>query len=101
MTSFFKQPKIRCRHHLRYVASQPCMLCEGIEVQAHHLLRVDRIKGMATKSGDNWTVPLCFYHHDELHRHGDEIEFFLFYGWDYPAVKDYATELWECSLSLK
>lgn len=99
MTSFFKQPKIRSRHHLRYVASQPCMLCEGIEVQAHHLLRVDNIKGMGTKSGDNWTVPLCVVCHSNLHRHGDEIEFFLFYSWDYPAVKGYAKELWNDSNS--
>lgn len=70
------------------------MICQGIEVQAHHLLRAAP-RGMGLKAGDNWVVPLCYYHHSELHRNGDEVEFFELYGWDYEAVKNYATGLWD------
>lgn len=69
------------------------MLCESPWTIAHHLLRAEP-RGMGLKAGDNWTVPLCGECHDKLHLNGDEVDFFEFYGWDYPAVKEYARVLW-------
>lgn len=38
------------------------------------------------KASDEWTVPLHWRKHDELHRLGDEEAFFLKYSWPYDAV---------------
>lgn len=87
--------RIRSKSHLRKVASNPCMICESPEVQAHHLLKADGLKGMGLKTGDNFTVPLCYICHSALHRNGNEPAFFEIYGWDYEDVKDLARRLWE------
>jgi hypothetical protein len=62
--------------YLRYIRQQPCCVCGGIDVQAHHI-RVGSINhdkkpaGMAQKSSDRWAVPLCGRHHDECHAQGE------------------------------
>ena len=71
----------------------PCMICKNPNTQAHHLLRA-QFRGMGMKAGDNWTVPLCFYHHEALHRNGDETDFFEMHNWEYENVKNYASALW-------
>ena len=83
--------KIRSKKHLRFIASQPCMIC-GVwdeTVVPHHLLRSGG-KGMGTKACDGETVPMCHYHHQQLHLNGDEIHFFNLYGLDYESVLDTA-----------
>lgn len=79
---FGKKIKIRDKGHLKFVASLPCIVT-GFEygVQAHHLLRTPE-KGMGTKSGDNYAVPLNFQIHDAMHLHGDETKFFQSMGID-------------------
>ena len=48
--------------------------CSGREPsQAHHLTFCQR-RGLSLKSGDQFCVPLCGLHHDELHRSGSERE---------------------------
>lgn len=37
---------------------------------------------MSVKNGDQYTVPLCRKHHDELHAFGDEALFFALHGID-------------------
>jgi hypothetical protein len=72
--------------YLRYVRRQPCCICGGIDVEAHHL-RVGSINegvtppGMGQRSSDRWAVPLCNRHHRELHNMGDR-EFWASYGID-------------------
>lgn len=49
--------------------------CSGV-IQAHHLLKpFDGVRGMGMKANDKNLVPLCLYHHTELHRMGNEYEF--------------------------
>ena len=48
----------RSKEHLRYVAQQPCLICERSPSHAHHL-RFAQSKGLALKVSDEFTVPLC------------------------------------------
>ena len=63
--------RVRDKDHLRYVASQPCLVCGGGPSQAHHL-RFAQPRALGRKVSDEWTVPLCLKHHRELHQAGDE-----------------------------
>ena len=68
------EPKrLRNRDHLRYVASQPCLVCGRSQSQAHHL-RFVQPRAMGRKVSDEFTVPLCGTHHHELHMRGNELE---------------------------
>ncbi len=66
-----KEGRIRDKAHLTFVASQPCLVCGRAPAQAHHL-RFAQPRAMAMKVSDEFTVPLCNVHHDQLHRTGDE-----------------------------
>jgi hypothetical protein len=88
---------IRDSEHLRYVASLPCCGCGLADnTQAHHLLRTGQ-HGVALKSGDDYTIPLCHYCHSDLHRCGDEVGFFDAFNVDFETVKAYAQELYNIS----
>lgn len=63
-------------------------------MHAHHLMRVDGIKGTAMKTSDKWAIPLDSLHHGELHDMGDEVAFFKKYGWEYSDVRKYAEDTW-------
>ena len=66
------EPKrIRSREHLRFVASQPCLICARTPSQAHHL-RFAQPRALGRKVSDEFTVPLCAIHHHELHMRGNE-----------------------------
>jgi len=65
---------MKSRAYRQYISTLPCLICGNPEVQVHHLLRTGE-HGMGKKSGDEWCVPLCVRHHDELHRNGDEVVF--------------------------
>ena len=68
------EPKrIRNRDHIRYVATQPCLVCGRAPSQAHHL-RFAQPRAMGRKVSDEFTVPLCAMHHHELHMRGNELE---------------------------
>jgi hypothetical protein len=61
----------RNKNHLRYVAAQPCLLCNTTPCDAHHL-RHAQPRAMGLKVSDEFTVPLCRTHHREIHREGNE-----------------------------
>ena len=63
--------RIRDKEHLKFVASQPCLVCERLPAQAHHL-RFAQPRAIGRKVSDEWTVPLCATHHRALHEVGDE-----------------------------
>jgi hypothetical protein len=70
----FPEPRrIRDRDHLKFVARQPCLLCARTPSDAHHL-RFAQLRALGRKVSDEFTVPLCRAHHRELHRTGDEVE---------------------------
>jgi DNA recombination protein Rad52 len=61
----------RDKEHRRYVASLPCLVCGQSPCQAHHI-SFAQPRALGRKVSDEWTVPLCVKHHDELHRFGNE-----------------------------
>jgi Rad52/22 family double-strand break repair protein len=68
------EPKrIRCKEHLRFVASQPCLICGRSPSHAHHI-RYAQSRGLALKVSDEFTVPLCAIHHHQIHATGKERE---------------------------
>jgi hypothetical protein len=62
--------RIKNSRHLIWVRQQGCLLCGGFS-HAHHLMFAEP-SAMSKKSGDNFAVPLCPKHHNELHMYGDE-----------------------------
>ena len=64
------EPKrLRDKQHLKFVASQPCLICGRSPSDAHHL-RFAQPRALGLKSSDEYTVPLCRTHHRENHRSG-------------------------------
>jgi len=61
----------RNKHHLAFVASQPCLVCKRVPSDAHHL-KFAQPRALGRKVSDEFTVPLCREHHNALHRHGNE-----------------------------
>ena len=67
-----KPTRRRNKAHLTFVASQPCVVCQRTPCDAHHL-KFAQPKALGRKVSDEFTVPLCREHHDELHRGGSEM----------------------------
>ncbi len=87
--------RLRNKAHLRFVASQPCLICERSPSDAHHL-RFAQPRAMGRKTSDEFTVPLCRVHHRENHRTGREEIWWQSKGIEPLSV---ATELWRVSRS--
>jgi hypothetical protein len=66
-----KTIRLRNKDHLKFVASQPCLVCSRIPADAHHL-RFAQPRALGRKVSDEFAVPVCRVHHRELHRHGNE-----------------------------
>ena len=82
--------RVRDRHHVKAVAKRPCLICGRQPADAHHL-RFAQHPALGRKVSDEFTVPLCRGHHRELHRSGDEAEWWMKVGID-PTVG--ARALW-------
>ncbi len=89
-----KEKRIRDREHLAFVATQPCFICGRQPAQAHHL-RFAQHTAMSMKVSDEFTVPLCTIHHDQLHRSGDEKAFWTNHNIFDPL--QHAAKLWAMS----
>ncbi len=70
--TFGEPRRLRDKAHLKFVASQPCLVCGRSPADAHHL-RFTQRRGMGLKVSDEFTVPLCRVHHRDLHSCGNEI----------------------------
>jgi hypothetical protein len=66
-----KPVRERDRDHLRFVASQPCLVCGRTPSDPHHLKFAEQ-RAMGRKVSDRFAVPICRLHHRELHRRGNE-----------------------------
>ncbi len=64
--------RFRDKAHLRFVASQPCLMCSRTPSDPHHL-RFAQPRAMSMKVSDEFTVPLCRTHHRQVHQSGDEV----------------------------
>jgi len=71
VTVISKPVRERDREHLRFVASQPCLVCGRVPSDAHHVKFAEQ-RAMGRKVSDKFTVPVCRLHHRDLHRRGDE-----------------------------
>ncbi|WP_443090104.1 DUF968 domain-containing protein [Bradyrhizobium brasilense] len=54
-----------------FVRDQPCLVCRQGPCDAHHL-KFAQPRALGRKVSDEYTVPLCRAHHQDLHRHGNE-----------------------------
>jgi DNA recombination protein Rad52 len=67
------EPKrLRDKAHLKFVASQPCLICGRQPSDPHHL-RFAQPRAIGLKVSDEFTVPLCRGHHRQVHQAGNEI----------------------------
>ncbi|HEY1804990.1 MAG TPA: ERF family protein [Terracidiphilus sp.] len=73
--------RARDRDHVRYVATQACLVCGRQPCDAHHL-RFAQSRALGRKVSDEYTVPLCRGHHREVHRYGDEAAWWTKVGID-------------------
>ena len=83
--------------HLKCIRQLPCVCCGVLEDRSdpHHLLSTGtKERGMGLRSPDRWSVPVCRFHHDELHRIGTKGEARFFRGFGYIAIVDLAAALW-------
>jgi hypothetical protein len=66
------EPKrLRDKAHLKFVASQPCLVCGRQPSDPHHV-RFAQPRALGMKVSDEFTVPLCRGHHRQLHQAGNE-----------------------------
>ncbi len=87
----------RNRDHLKFVASLGCLVCGRKPAHAHHLTYLQP-RALQRKSSDEFTVPLCAIHHDELHRTGNEREWWSVREIDPATI---ASDLWAVTLGHK
>jgi hypothetical protein len=90
VTVIGKPVRERDRDHLRFVATQPCLVCGRTPSDPHHIKFAEQ-RSMGRKVSDRFTVPICRLHHRELHRRGNERAWWQQQGVD-PLV--IATSLW-------
>ena len=64
-----KELKIKDKKYLRWVASNPCIICQQNDCNAHHITYAMK-RGISQKVGDQYTIPLCIKHHHQLHNCG-------------------------------
>ena len=86
------EPKrLRDKSHLKFVASQPCLVCGRSPSDPHHL-RFAQPRAIGLKVSDEFTVPLCRGHHRQLHQAGNEVAW-----WELQKVNalTVARDLWE------
>jgi hypothetical protein len=70
--AFPKEPfRKRSKAHLSFVRGQPCLICKQGPSDPHHL-KFAQGKALGRKVSDEFTVPLCRAHHQDLHRYGNE-----------------------------
>ena len=72
LLTFGEVPRRRNRNHLRFVATQPCLLCGRTPSDPHHL-RFAQPRALGLKASDEFTVPLCRIHHRLLHQTSNEV----------------------------
>ncbi|SHH65143.1 DUF968 domain-containing protein [Bradyrhizobium erythrophlei] len=77
--------RLRDKAHLKFVGSQPCLICARSPADAHHL-KFTQPRAMGRKVSDEFTVPLCRTHHRDIHNFGDEAAW-----WERRAIDPVAT----------
>lgn len=74
--SFMLRPKLKrweCEKYTQWVKTQPCVCCGKQADDPHHIIGYGQGK-MGSKAHDIFTLPLCRFHHNELHANVEEWE---------------------------
>jgi hypothetical protein len=74
-----KTVRHRNKEHLRFVQTQPCLVCGRQPSDPHHL-RFAQPRALGRKVSDEFAVPLCRSHHREAHRASREIIWWQSHG---------------------
>jgi hypothetical protein len=82
--------RYRDKAHLRFVAQHACLICGRKPSDPHHL-RFMQPRGLGLKVSDEFTVPLCPFHHRAVHGIANEQSWWVAAGID-PATT--APRLW-------
>ena len=93
VSRFARPVRRRSKAHLAFVSTRPCLVCQRSPSDAHHL-KFAQPKAMGRKVSDEFTVPVCREHHNELHRHGNEAAWWANLQ---IAPVEIARELWRAS----
>jgi len=88
--------RLRSKAHRVMVAARPCVVCEEMPCHAHHVTFAQP-RGLSLKVSDEFTVPLCVKHHNEVHAKGNEAGWWRGQGID-PLV--HAQRLWAITAGL-
>lgn len=64
-------PRKRSKDHRLFVRGQPCLVCQQTPSDPHHL-KFAQPRSLGRKVSDEFIVPLCRTHHQDLHRQGNE-----------------------------
>lgn len=86
--------------HLAAIRKLPCTICLRVPAgTVHHLKSETGERGMSVRSTDQWGVPLCMIHHEEVERAGtrNEVNYFGQVNVDPHAL---AKALWKISPNL-
>jgi ERF superfamily len=94
VTPLRKPVRARNKAHLIFVAAQPCLICQRSPCDAHHL-KFAQPRALGRKVSDEFTVPLCREHHQQLHGHGNEAAWWANLK---IAPLEIAKELWSATL---
>lgn len=86
-----------CRAHLDWVKTCECavLTCRVTACDPHHLTCVQG-KSMSQTAGDQWAIPVCRRHHNQLHAFGDEARFWRIQLVDPIAL---ARRLWAATIA--
>ena len=82
--------RYRNKAHLKFVAAQACLVCGRQPSDPHHL-GFAQPRALGRKVSDEFAVPLCRTHHRQVHRCGNEVEWWNRFGLD-PLIV--AAALW-------
>lgn len=77
-----KSDRLRSKKRMQAARDLGCAICKNPIADAHHLRTIGHTRAMSLKNGDDFTIPLCRKHHDELHCSGDEKLFLALHGVD-------------------
>ena len=86
-----KTVRHRNKEHLKFVRTQPCLVCGRQPSDPHHL-RFAGPRALGRKVSDEFTVPLCRVHHREVHRTTKELTWWQALG---IAPLEVAHGLWQ------
>jgi hypothetical protein len=68
-----KTIRLRDKDHRRFVLRQACLVCSRVPSDPHHLT-FTQPRALGRRVSDEFIVPVCRVHHRELHRSGNEAE---------------------------